>query len=97
MTVRNHLHPAVALAIATKRRLGQRRSWRLPSCINYQEVHLSVECICDGAWGFSLGVGVFDLFDPAVLLHERPQGVHLLVLLGNIDEQPYKAYPPGRF
>ena len=49
--VRNHLQPAVALAIATKRRLSQRRSWRLPSCINYQEVRLAVECICDGAWG----------------------------------------------
>ena len=32
--VKNHLQPAVALAIATKRRLGQRRSWRLPACIN---------------------------------------------------------------
>ena len=49
--VRNHLQPAVALAIATKRRLGQRRSWRLPACINYQELHLSVECAVDGAWG----------------------------------------------
>ena len=36
--------------------------------------------------GFSLGVSVFDLFDQAVLLHGLPQGVHLLVLLGNIDE-----------
>ena len=33
--VRDHLQLAVAMAIATKRRLGQRRSWRLPSCINY--------------------------------------------------------------
>jgi hypothetical protein len=49
--VRNHLQPAVALAIATKRRLGQRQSWRLPACINYQELHLSVECAVDGAWG----------------------------------------------
>lgn len=48
--VRNHLQPAVALAIATKRRLGQRRSWRLPACINYQEVRLSVECV----WNVSL-------------------------------------------
>ena len=43
--VRNHLQPAVALAIATKRRLGQRRSFQLPACIN------SVECLVDGCWG----------------------------------------------
>ena len=49
--VKNHLQPAVALALATKRQLGQRHCWRLPSCINYQEVRLSLECICDGAWG----------------------------------------------
>ena len=39
------------MAIATKRRLGQRRCWRLPSCINYQDVRTSVECVADGAWG----------------------------------------------
>ena len=47
--VRNHLQPAVALAIAKKRRLGQRRSWRLPACINYKEIRLTVECLVDGA------------------------------------------------
>ena len=31
--VSNHLQPAVALAIATKRRLQTRRSWRLDPCI----------------------------------------------------------------
>ena len=34
--VRDNLQPAVALAIATKRRLGQRRSFQVPSCINYK-------------------------------------------------------------
>ena len=53
--VKDHLQPAVATAIATKRRLGQRRSWRLQSCINYQEVRLSVECVCDEAWGLLSG------------------------------------------
>ena len=33
--VRDHLQPAVALAITTERQLSQRRSWRLPSFINY--------------------------------------------------------------
>ena len=49
--VRNHLQPAVALAIDTKRRLGQRRSWRLPACINYQTTRLEFTCLVDGAWG----------------------------------------------
>ena len=49
--VRNHLQPAVALAISTKKRLGQWQSWRLPACINYKEIRLSVECAVDGAWG----------------------------------------------
>ena len=49
--VREHLRPAVSLAIATKRRLGQRRSFQLPACINYRDVRLTVECLVDGAWG----------------------------------------------
>ena len=49
--VRNHLQPAVALASATKRRLGQRRSFQLPACIDYNGVRLTVECVVDGAWG----------------------------------------------
>ena len=49
--VREHLQPAVIMAVATKKRIGHRRSWRLPSCKNYQEVRLSVECVCNGAWG----------------------------------------------
>ena len=49
--VRNHLQPTVALAIATKRRLGQRRSWRLPACISYQTTRLKLTCLVDGALG----------------------------------------------
>ena len=48
--VRDRLQPAVAMVIATKRLLGQRRSCRLPSCINYQDVRTSVECVADGCW-----------------------------------------------
>ena len=49
--VREHLQPAVSLAIATKRRLGQRRSWRLQPCIDQSTIRTSVECLVDGAWG----------------------------------------------
>ena len=49
--VRNHLQPAVALAIDTKRRLGQQRLWRLPACISYQTTRLELTCLVDGAWG----------------------------------------------
>ena len=49
--VREHLQPAVSLAIATKRRLGQRRSFQILACINYIDVCLTVECLVDGAWG----------------------------------------------
>ena len=45
--VREHLQPAVALAIATKRRLGQRRSCQLPACINYRDVRFTFECLVD--------------------------------------------------
>ena len=38
--VRNHLQPAVVLAIDTKRSLGQQKSWRLPACISYQTTRL---------------------------------------------------------
>ena len=36
--VREHLQPAVALAIATKRRLQQKRSWRLDPCVPYDSI-----------------------------------------------------------
>ena len=49
--VRNHLQPAVALALETKRRLGQRRSWHLPACIDQKTTRLEVTCLVDGAWG----------------------------------------------
>ena len=49
--IKNHLQPAIALAIATKRRLGQKRSWRLPPCIDQKSIRTSVECLADGAWG----------------------------------------------
>jgi len=49
--IRDHLQPAVALAIATKRRLGQRRSWRLQPCIDQKSIRTSVECLADWAWG----------------------------------------------
>ena len=32
--VNNHLQPTVALALETRWRLGQRRSWHLPACID---------------------------------------------------------------
>ena len=49
--MRNHLQPAVALALDTRRRLGQQRSWRLPACIDFQTTRLEVTCLVDGAWG----------------------------------------------
>jgi hypothetical protein len=49
--VRDHLQPAVSLALATNRRLGQRRTWRLPPCIDQSTIRTSVECLADGAWG----------------------------------------------
>ena len=49
--VRNHLQPAVSLAIATKRRLGQRRTFQLPACIDPKGVRLTVETLVDGCWG----------------------------------------------
>ena len=49
--VRNHLQPAVALVINTRRRLGQLRSWRLPACINSLTTRLELTCLVDGAWG----------------------------------------------
>ena len=49
--VRQHLQPAVGLAIATKRRLAQRRTWRLDPCIDYTSIRTTLECSVDGAWG----------------------------------------------
>ena len=49
--IRNHLKPAVALALETKRRLGQRRSWHLPACIDQKTTRLEITCLVDGAWG----------------------------------------------
>ena len=49
--LRNHLQPAVALALQTKRRLGKRRSWHLPACIDQKTTRLEVTCLVDGAWG----------------------------------------------
>ena len=46
--VKEHLQPAVALAIATKRRLSQRRGWRLDPC-PYDSIRYSLECVVDGA------------------------------------------------
>jgi hypothetical protein len=46
--------------------------------------------------GLADRVGVLDLPNPEVLLHGHPQGVHLLVQLGDLDEQPHKIMPPGR-
>ena len=53
--VREHLQPAVALAINTKRRLAQRRTWRLDPCIPYSDIRITLECVVDGAWGSLLG------------------------------------------
>ena len=47
--LKEHLQPAVALAIATKRRLAQRRSWRLDLCIPYTNMPTTLECVVDGA------------------------------------------------
>ena len=47
--VRNHLQPAVVLAIDTKRSLGQQKSWRLPACISYQTTRLKLICLVDRA------------------------------------------------
>ena len=47
--VRNHLQPAVALAL-------ERRSWRLPAYIDYQTTRLEVTCLVDGAWGSLSGL-----------------------------------------
>ena len=49
--VKEHLQPAVALAINTKRRLAQRRTWRLDPCIPYTDIRTTLECVLDGAWG----------------------------------------------
>ena len=49
--VREHLKPAVALAINTKKRLSQRRTWRLDHCIPYRDIRITLECVVDGAWG----------------------------------------------
>ena len=49
--VRKYLQPAVALALETRRRLGQWRSWHLPACIDQKTTWLEVTCLVDGAWG----------------------------------------------
>ena len=49
--VSNHLQPAVALAIATKRRLQTRRSWRLDPCVPYDSIRTSLYTAVDGSWG----------------------------------------------
>ena len=54
--VKEHLQPAVALAIATKRRLAQRRTWRLDPCIPYTDIRTTLECVVDGAWGSLSGL-----------------------------------------
>ena len=51
----NHLQPAVALAIATKRRIQTRRSWRLDPWIPYDKICTSLDTVVDGSWGFLSG------------------------------------------
>ena len=38
-------------ALATKRSLNQSRTCRLHPCIDYGTVRISLDCLCDGAWG----------------------------------------------
>ena len=54
--VKEHLQPAVSLAIATKRRLAQRRRWRMDPCIPYTDIRTTLECVVDGAWGSLSGL-----------------------------------------
>ena len=41
----------MALAIATKRRLQTRRSWRLDPCVHYDTIRTSLHTAVDGSWG----------------------------------------------
>ena len=49
--VEHHLQPVVALAIATKRRLQTRRSWRLDPSVPYNTIRTSLHTVVDGSWG----------------------------------------------
>ena len=49
--VRLHLAPGVQALLHAKRHLVQRRSWRLPPCIDYSKVKAELPVLCDGAFG----------------------------------------------
>ena len=92
--VRDHLQPAVSLAIATKRRLGQRRTWRLPPCIDQSTIRTSVEFLADGAWGSLCGECDHDIFSAALSLHGHTKSVYLSVLSKQQYELHVQNLPP---
>ena len=53
--VHNHLVHAVEGAQQTKRRLNKSRKWRLPPCIDIETIRISLDCLCNGAWGTHSG------------------------------------------
>ena len=54
--VENHLYYMVDANLRNQVTFAQPRSWRLPMCVNYDEVEFEVDALSDGAWG-ALGSG----------------------------------------
>ena len=48
--VEQHLNHALETVLATKKRLGQNRSWRLPVVVDYSTVTMELGAVLDGAY-----------------------------------------------
>ena len=76
--VRLHLAPGVQALLYAKRHLVQRRSWRLPPCIDYRQVTPELPVLCDGAFGIlSASAAVAFLVQRYQFAGEERASIHL--------------------
>ena len=95
----------MALAIATKRRLQTRRSWRLDPCVPYDSIRTSLHTVVDGSWGcFSGSASLTHLIqrytfhgEPrvSIYLYSSATAMNSLTKLGNQVDAELGAFQCG--